>query len=489
MISGLRHSLTKPLRSLYGFTKHHQHNTSTSLQLQTTPSKPISNLYTSTDINKASFNHTIFTWSAQAHLNPIALTNSSGCYLYDADGKRYFDLISTLVCTNIGHGNKKVIEAIKNQAEELAFASPAMSTKIRGEIGALLSQKTPGLLNHFFFTLAGSDAVENAIKFAKFYTKRSKIITRYRSYHGATQGAISLTGDPRRWPNEPSMPGIVRVSDPFRYRSILCSPDCTDEEFSYKLLEELEEVIIFENPESIAAIFMEPITGTNGIIIPPGGYLSGVRRLCDKYGILMVCDEVMTGFGRTGKWFACEHWNVVPDILIMAKGLTSAYLPLGAVAVNPKIYNHFSDEVFCSGATYNSHPMGLAAAKAVISVMSEENLVENSEIMGYTLSALLNQMKEKHPCVGDVRSIGLFGGIEIVENRVTKVPFSKHSDPFAASHVTKSMIKYMRDNGVYGVIANSVMMIAPPLIVNEMELIDVFKVIDRALDIADRHTV
>lgn len=439
----------------------------------------------SEQMNSLCKEHTFFSWSAQSKVAPIAMSKAKGCYFWDVDGKKYFDMNSQLMCSNIGHGHPKVIQAIKDQADELVYAGPGFSTKPRAELGAMLAKKTPGDLNKFFFTLGGAEAVENAIKFAKFYTKRNKLIARYRSYHGATQGAMSLTGDPRRWPNEPSLPGVIRIFDPYMYRSPLFSEGMPEEEFSQKILSQLEETLMYENPESIAAIFLETVTGTNGIIPPPNGYLKGLRQICDKYGILMVCDEVMCGLGRTGSWFAVDNWNVVPDMITMAKGLTSGYLPLGAVAVSKKISKEFDEKVFQGGLTYQSHPMCLATAVSVLNVMEEEKIVENSKNMGKIMRELMEEMKKKHISVGDVRSIGLFGCLELVKNRKTKEPMA----PF--NGVGEGMVKvggYLKENGIYAFAYNNLLHTNPPLIVNENELREAFKVVDKALDIADKYT-
>jgi taurine--2-oxoglutarate transaminase len=389
------------------------------------------------------------------------------------------------MCVNIGHSNQKVIQAIKDQADELVFAAPSFATKIRGEVGQMLANKTPGNLNKLFFTLGGADAIENAIKFSKFYTKRNKIVSRYRSYHGATQGAISLTGDPRRWPNEPSLPGIIRIFDPYKYRSHLYKEGMTDLEFSEKILNQLEETLIYENPESVAAIFIETVTGTNGIIVPPEGYLKGLRQICDKYGIIMVCDEVMSGFGRTGEWFGVDNWEIVPDIITMAKGLTSGYLPLGALAINSKISHEFDEKVFQGGLTYQSHPMSLAACKAVINVMEEEKIVQNAKKMGKIMRNIMEELKTKHESIGDVRSIGLFGALELVKNKKSKEPLAEFN---SSSEAITKLVNFLRENGIFAFCSNSILHTNPPLIVTEKELKDAFLIIDKALDIADKYT-
>ena len=436
--------------------------------------------YTADEMNRLSKEYTLFSWSAQAAVSPIAMEKAKGCFFWDVDGKKYFDMNSQLMCSNIGHGNPKVIQAIKDQAEELAFAGPNFTTRPRAEIGPKLARHTPGDLKKFFFTLGGSESVENAIKFAKFYTKRNKVFARYRSYHGATQGAVSLTGDYRRWPNEPSLPGVVHFFDPYKYRSQLYKEGMSDEEYSEIMIQQLEETLIFENPDAVAAIFVETVTGTNGIIPPPNGYLQGLRKLCDKYGIIMVCDEVMCGLGRTGEWFAVDHWKVVPDILTMAKGLTSGYLPLGCVAVNSKISKEFDNRVFSGGLTYQSHPLCLAASCAVLDILEEDKIVENAKTMGYVLGRNLNEMKLNHKSVGDVRSIGLFGVIELVKDRKTKEPLAPYT---GSSEAMKKTMEYLKENGIFAFNFGHLIHTNPPLIVTENELNEAFKIIDKALAI------
>jgi len=426
--------------------------------------------------------HTFFSWSAQNAVNPIPWSKAEGIYFWDADGKRYTDLSSQLVSTNLGYGNQHVIDGIKTQADSIAYAGPTMVTQIRAELGEMLAKYTPGDLNMFFFTLGGAEANENAIKLAKQYTGRHKILARYRSYHGATAGAISLTGDPRRWANEPSLPGIIRVFDPYEYRCTFNPNGC--EGCSMPCVAHIEEVIQYEGPDKIAAFFLETITGTNGMIVPPPGYMKAVREICDKYGILMICDEVMVGLGRTGKWFSIDHWDVVPDIITMAKGLTASYLPLGCVAMSDKISNYFGENVFYGGLTYNAHPMCLAAGKAVLEVLEREDLVGNSARMGKVMAELLADLKKNHPSVGDVRSLGLFGGIELVKNRETKemmAPFNGSSEP-----MTK-IGSYLKEKGISTLIHWNKIFTSPPLIINEQQLRETFAVVDEALEITDKY--
>jgi taurine--2-oxoglutarate transaminase len=426
--------------------------------------------------------HTIFSWSARGAVNPIPMVRGEGIYFWDADGKRYMDMNSQLMCVNIGHGNRRVIEAIKRQADELVYAGPGMATPVRARIGRMLSELTPGDLNTFFFTLGGAEANENAIRIARMVTGRQKIMARYRSYHGATLGAVSLTGDPRRWANEPGIPGVVRFFDPYRYRSHLFREGDSEAEFTRRCLDEIEEIIAYEGPQTIAAMFIETVTGTNGVIVPPEGYIQGLRAICDEHGILLVCDEVMCGLGRTGSWFAVDQWKVVPDIITMAKGLTSAYLPLGAVAMSERIAAHFDKNVFYGGLTYNAHPMSLAAAEACLQVMIDDDMIGHTRRMGRVLSELHQQMKQKHPSVGDVRSIGLFGVLELVKNRKTKEPMA----PFnGTSPEMQKLGAFFRQEGMYVFLNWNNLFTNPPLCITEEQLRESFTTIDRALEITD----
>ena len=425
--------------------------------------------------------YTFWSWSAQDAVNPIPMVRAEGIYFWDANGKRYTDMNSQLMCSNIGHGNQRVIDAIKEQAQELAYAGPSVATRIRAEIGPLLAKYTPGDLNKFFFTVGGAEATENAIKLARQYPGRHKIIARYRSYHGASAGASALTGDPRRWPTEPGMPGVIRAFDPYEYRCSFGRDNCSD--CGLLCLKNMEEIMIYEGPQTIAAVFIEPVTGTNGLIVPPEGYMQGLRELCDKYGILLICDEVMAGLGRTGEWFAVNNWNVVPDIITMAKGLTSAYMPLGCVAMSEKIADYFGKNVFYGGLTYSGHPMSLAAAVATLQVLEEDDLIGNSKRMGKVMAGLLQGLKAKHPSVGDVRSIGLFGIIELVKNRETREPMA----PFNGTSPEMTQLgAYLREQGLATFIHWNNLFTNPPLCITEAQLQESFAIIDRALEITDK---
>src|SRR6187397_1845076 len=343
--------------------------------------------------------HTLFEWSAQAAVDPIPVAHAKGIYFWTPEGKRFIDFNSQLMCVNIGHGDERVIKAIQEQAATLAYANPFMATEPRARLGAKLAELTPGDIDCFFFTNGGAEANENAIKIARWYTGRHKILARYRSYHGGTAGAITLTGDPRRWAAEPGIQGVVHVPDP--YHGIQRGWDSTED-----ALARVDEIIQLEGPTTIAAFIVEPVTGTNGVLIPPDGYLPGVRALCDNHGILLIADEVMSGFGRTGEWFAVNHWNVVPDLITMAKGLTSAYVQLGAVGMRQRIADHFRDNVFYGGLTYNSHPLACACALATIAVYEEDGLIDRARERGELMKELLADLARRHPSVGAVRSIG-----------------------------------------------------------------------------------
>jgi taurine--2-oxoglutarate transaminase len=440
------------------------------------------------EILPLSLEHSFWTWSAQGKVSPIPVKSAKGVYFWDVEGKRYLDFNSMTMCVNIGHGDERVINAIIAQARALPYAGPPMTTKPRALLGKLLSEITPGNLDHFLFTLGGADANENAVKLARAYTGKHKILARYRSYHGATAGAMALTGDPRRLAWEPNlMGGVVHFLDPYRYRSTFhrTNPEISEADFTQDYLNHLEEIIQYESPQSIAAILVETVTGTNGILIPPEGYLQGVRQLCNRYNILMIADEVMSGFGRTGAWFAVDHWGVVPDLMSMAKGLTSAYAPLGAVAIKPEIAEFFKDKVFQSGLTYNAHPISLAAAIATIQVMQEDHLVEHARQMGSVLHRMLADLGEQHPSVGEVRSIGLFGILELVRDRKTKEPMAPYD---GASPEMAALRNFMQDHGVYVYTHWHTVLIIPPLIINEAQLEEGFKVLDEALKITDEAT-
>ncbi|HEY7600497.1 MAG TPA: aminotransferase class III-fold pyridoxal phosphate-dependent enzyme, partial [Candidatus Limnocylindrales bacterium] len=412
----------------------------------------------------------------QSAVDPIPVERAEGVYFYTPDGKRYLDFNSQLMSVNIGHGDQRVIRAIQAQAEQLAYANPFMATEVRARLGAKLAEIAPGDIDVFFFTNGGAEANENAIKLARQATGRQKILARYRSYHGATGGVIAATGDPRRWAAETGVWGVVRFPDTHRWGS-------GEPEDVGVALQGLEDVIQYEGAHTIAALMLEPVVGTNGILVPPDGYLEGVREICSRHGILLIADEVMSGFGRTGAWWAVDHWNVVPDLITMAKGLTASYLPLGAVGMRREIADAFKDKVFYGGLTYNSHPMGCAAALATIAVYEEDGLIERARQMGGVLAGHHRALREKHRSVGAVRSIGLFGIVEVVRSRAPYEPMAPYN---GTSDEMKAIAKHLRDNGLYTFVRWNGIMTNPPLTITEEQLAEGFAVIDAALDGADR---
>jgi taurine--2-oxoglutarate transaminase len=427
------------------------------------------------EIRRLNRDHTFFSWSAQAKLNPIVIDRAEGIYFWDPDGKRYIDFNSQLMSVNIGHGDRRVADAIAEQARRLAFAAPQFATEVRGRLGALLAELTPGDLDTFFFTLGGAEANENALRMARMFTGRQKVIARHRSYHGSTAGAISVTGDPRHWAAEPAVPGVVRVLDPWRWGRE--EPEPVDEHLAY-----LEEVIAYEGPQTIAAFILETVTGTNGILIPPDGYLQGVRELCTKHGIVMIADEVMAGFGRTGRWFAVDHWDVVPDLMTMAKGLTSSYLPLGAVAMSGAIAHHFDERVYYGGLTYSAHPMSCAAAIAAVNVLRDDDLVGNAARLDPVLRSLQQDLAARHPSVGAVRNIGLFGIVELIRDRATREPISAFN---TTSPEMSAFDARLKADGLYTMTHWNGFFTNPPLCITEAQLREAFEIIDRALEVTD----
>ena len=415
--------------------------------------------------------HSIYEWSAQNAVDPIPVARAKGVYFWTPEDKRYIDFNSQLMCVNIGHGDERVARAIAEQAAVLPYASPFMATEARARLGAKLAAIAPGDIDVFFFTNGGAESNENAIKIARSFTGRHKILARYRSYHGGTAGAMSLTGDPRRWTHEPGLPGVVHVLDP--HHGMGRPSDSAEQSLAM-----LEEIIQLEGPNHIAAFFLETVSGTNGILIPPDGYLEGVRELCTKYGILMVCDEVMAGFGRTGEWFAINNWNIVPDIITMAKGLTSAYVPMGAVGMRRSIADSFKDKTFPGGLTYNSHTLAAATAVAVLDVYEQDDLIGNAKRLGKVMSGLLQDLAAKHKIVGAARNIGLFGIVELTKDAKTKAPMA----PFGGtSEEMKRLNSYFREEGLYTFVRWHMFFTNPPLCITEEQLRDGFAMIDRSL--------
>lgn len=423
--------------------------------------------------------HTMYSWSATGKVDPTAIARAEGVYFYTPEGKRFLDFSSQLISVNIGHSHPKVVSAMKKACDGLLFAHPGAATEIRARLSKRLAELVPGNLNTFFYTLGGAEANENAIRTAKMFSGRQKILSRYRSYHGGTNATMQLTGDPRRWANEPGMPGVIKVMDPQPYDY---SFGGTEAEKTANNLRYLEEVIQYEGPHTIAAMIIEPVTGTNGVLPPPAGYLQGLRKLLDKYGILLICDEVMAGFGRTGKLFAFEHGGIVPDILTMAKGLTSSYVPLGAMAVSDPIAKHFKDNVYWGGLTYNAHPFTLEVAMAAVDVLIEEGMVENAARMEKIMRREMDRLKAKHPSMKEGRAIGLFGMIDVQKN--AKGDFIAPYNGTAPA--MGQLAKHLKDNGVYAIVRWSSIMCSPPLCITEEQLMEGFSVIDEALELTDQ---
>src|SRR5712691_817540 len=420
--------------------------------------------------------HTLFEWSAQSNVDPIPVARAKGVHFWTPEGKRFIDFNSQLMCVNIGHGDERVVRAIQEQAAILPYANPFMATEVRARLSVKLAEITPGDIDAFFFTNGGAEANENAIRIARLFTGRHKIGARYRSYHGGPAGALTMTGDPRRWAAEPGISGVFRIPD--FYHGIQRGSDTTE-----SVLRLTEEILELEGPKTVAAIIVEPVVGTNGILIPPDGYMQGLRALCDKHGILLIADEVMAGFGRTGEWFSVDHWKVVPDLISMAKGLTSAYVQLGAVGMRRHIADHFQNNVFYGGLTYNSHPLACAAALATIAVYEEDHLIENARRMGAVMKELMAGLQARHPSVGAVRSIGLFGIVELVRDRATRRPMA----PFnGSSPEMQALGKFFRAEGLYTLVRWNTFFTNPPLCITEEELREAFAIIDKGLEITDR---
>jgi taurine--2-oxoglutarate transaminase len=426
--------------------------------------------------------YVLHSWSVQDQINPLPVAGAEGRYFWDYEGKRYLDFASQLVNLSLGHQHPRIVAAIKEQAEQLSTIGPAMASESRSKLGRLLAEVTPGDLAMSFFTNGGAEANENAIKLARWYTGRHKIISRYRSYHGATAGAITLTGDPRRWFAEPGIPGVVRMLDPYTYRCPAGHPDpcpvCSGGPH-------LEELLMYEGPDSVAAVILETVVGPNGVIVPPDGYLQSIREVCDRHGVLLICDEVIAGFGRTGKWFACENWDIVPDILTVAKGINSGYVPLGAMIIREKIADWVRDKYFAGGLTYSGHPLACASAVASIETFREERIVEHAAAMGPEFERRLRGLQERHPSIGEVRGLGCFWGLELVKSRETReplVPFNATGQELAP---VARMAEAALDGGLYLMTRWNMVMVCPPLNITTEELDEGIAILDEALAVAD----
>ncbi len=435
------------------------------------------------EILQDNLDYTLFSWSKQKGIHPIAVEYGEGVYLYDYDGKKYIDFSSGLMNVNIGHGNQRVTDAVVKQMQQISFVTPSCATKVRGELGKKLAAITPGSLNKTLFTVCGATSIDNAIKLARLYTGRHKIIAKYRAYHGASYAAMSAGGDPRKLQSDSQqLPNMIHVEDPYCYR---CPFGQKLESCQYECASHVERIIEFEGPQNVAAILMEGESGSSGCIKYPPDYFKKIRALCDKHGILLIIDEVMSGFGRTGKWFGIENHGVVPDIIATAKGITSGYLPFGAVIVSDKIAAHYDDKVLMLGLTYSAHPVACAAALENLKIYEEENLIENAAAMGKYLEQRVEEMKAVHPSIGDYRNTGLLGCIELVKNRESKEPMA----PFNASPIEMTIMNKVaakiNELGMYTFVRWNYIFIAPPLCITKDQIDEGLAIISQALDIAD----
>ena len=427
--------------------------------------------------------HVFHSWSAQEEISPMTITAAQGSYVWDGDGNRLLDFSSQLVNTNIGHQHPKVVAAIAEQAAKLCTVAPQYANSARSEAARLIAERTPGELNKVFFTNGGADAVEHAVRMARLHTGRYKVLSRYRAYHGGTDTAINLTGDPRRWPNDRGNSGTLHFNGPFLYRSSFYAE--TEEQESQRALEYLDKLIQMEGPTTIAAIILESIPGTAGIMVPPPGYMAGVREICDRYGIVFIADEVMAGFGRSGKWFSIEHFDVVPDLLTFAKGVNSGYVPLGGVAISPAIYETFAHRPYPGGLTYSGHPLATAAAVATINAMADEGMVENAARIGAeVLAPGLAELAAKHRSVGEVRGAGVFWAVELVADQQTREPLAPYG---GSSPAMNAVIGACKANGLLPFANFNRIHVVPPCNVTEQEAREGLAILDSALDVADQH--
>jgi taurine--2-oxoglutarate transaminase len=437
------------------------------------------------EIVQDNLDHTLFSWSKQKGQSPIAVKYAEGVYLYDYDGNRYIDFSSGLMNVNIGHGNQRITEAVVRQMQQVSYVTPGCVTKVRGDLGKKLAEICPGDLNKAFFTLCGATSIENAIKLARLYTGRYKILTRYQSYHGSSNGAMTASGDPRKLPVDAQQaPNFVHFDLPYLYRW-----EYGEEALLKESVAQLERMIAYEGPGNIAAILLEGQSGSSGCFLYPDGYLKAVRLLCSKHGILLIMDEVMSGFGRTGKWFGFEHHDIVPDMIAMAKGLTCGYLPFGCLMVSDKIAAKYDDAMLPLGLTYSAHPVSCAAALETLKIYEEDNLIENAVAMGNYLNIRIEELKKKHPSIGDWRNTGLLGCLELVKSRNTKepmAPFNAKPDEMAVMNKVAAKIKEL---GMYTFVRWSYVFIAPPLCITKQQIDEGLAIISQAIAIADEYVL
>ncbi|MFF3914482.1 aspartate aminotransferase family protein [Streptomyces sp. NPDC001852] len=430
--------------------------------------------------------HVFHSWSAQSLIDPLPVAGAEGAYFWDYDGNRYLDFSSQLVNTNIGHQHPKVVAAIQEQAARLCTVAPGFAVDVRSEAARLIAERTPGDLDKVFFTNGGAEAVEHAVRMARVHTGRAKVLSAYRSYHGATAAAIHLTGDPRRWASDTGAASVVHFWGPYAYRSAFHSR--SEEEECERALRHLEDVIVFEGPQTVAAVLLETVVGTAGILVPPAGYLAGVREICDRYGVVFILDEVMAGFGRTGRWFAADHWDVVPDLLTFAKGVNSGYVPLGGVAISGAIASTFDHVPYPGGLTYSGHPLACASAVATLTAMAEEGVVENAASVGErVLGPGLRALAERHPSVGEVRGLGVFWAVELVVDRETREPLVPYGATGSATAPMAEFAAACRKRGLWPFVHMNRTHVVPPCTVTAEEAAEGLAVLDEALSVVDAH--
>jgi taurine--2-oxoglutarate transaminase len=428
--------------------------------------------------------HVFHSWSAQARIDPLPIASASGSYFSDYEGNRYLDFSSQLVNVNIGYQHPKLVAAITEQAGRLCTIAPPFANDARSEAARLIAELAPGDLNHVFFTNGGAEATENALRMARLHTGRFKVLAAYRSYHGATAGAITMTGEPRRWGSEPGLPGVVHYFGPYPYRSPFHSS--TAEEETERALAHLRDMITFEGPQTVAAVILEPVVGTNGILVPPPGYLAGVRALCDEFGIVMIADEVMAGFGRAGEWFAVDHWQVAPDLITFAKGVNSGYVPLGGVLISDSISESFQQRAYPGGLTYSGHPLGCAAAVASINIFTEEGIVDHARTLGTeVIGPALHKLAENHPSVGEVRGLGVFWALELVRDRATREPLVPFNASGADAAPMGEFAAACKARGLWPMTSGNRTHVVPPCTTSADEIEEGVAVLDEALDVAD----
>ena len=439
-----------------------------------------------TTVRRNDRTHVFHSWSAQRLIDPMPIAGGAGSWFWDHDGNRYLDFCSQLINLNLGHQHPGMVAAIQEQAATLCTIAPSFANEARGEAARLIAERAPGDLDMVFFTNGGAEATENAARMARLHTGRHKILTAYRSYHGSTSGSIAFTGDPRRWPSEPTVNGVVHFHGPYLYRSSFHAT--TEAEECARALEHLEQTIVFEGPQTVAAVMLETVVGTNGILVPPDGYLAGVRALCDRFGIVMILDEVMAGFGRCGEWFAVDRWGVVPDLITFAKGVNSGYVPLGGVVISQRIADTFAERVYPGGLTYSGHPLACASAVASIGIFEREGILDHARMLGTdVIGPGLRALAERHPSVGEVRGLGCFWAVELVRNRSTRemlVPYNATGDDAAPMG---EVLAACKQRGLWPFTHFNRVHVTPPINTSRADIETGLAILDEALDVADRY--